>query len=251
MNVKRLVAVCDILGFRHLVLSQNLEDLLHGPLADFRRIVSFSVKHGGVPELPPPLQAIREQDRVGFAWFSDTVVIYAKDDDDLSCMNVLETVGRLLFATMWGFTRIRAGVAYGEFYADAANEIFVGPALVEAYEMEQAQAWAGGALTESAAARLPGRTTTGERFQWWVCKYPVPLKVGAQVKCSNLAVDWTQGSHRAFKLLWSPSHAEPTEEERTSNPSRYDKWMNTRQFHEVVCVTCHPSNRERDPLKAM
>jgi len=251
VNAKRLVAVCDILGFRDLVLSQNLEDLLHGDLALFCRLVSFSVKHGEVPELPPKLQAIREQDRVGFAWFSDTLVIYAKDDDDLSCRNVLETVGWLLFTTMWSSTRIRAGVAYGKFYADAANEIFVGPALVEAYEMEQAQMWAGAALTESAAARLPVRTTTGERFQWWVCKYPVPLKVDAQVKCSNLAVDWTQGSHCAFELLWSPSHAEPTEEERTSNPGRYVKWMNTRQFHEEVCVTCHPSNPERDPLKVM
>ena len=132
MTEKLLVAVCDILGFRKMVLSQDVQQLIDGDLSLFRRLVGFSVEQGEMPQLPPELKVLREQHRVGFAWFSDTVVIYATSDDDASCNNVLETVGRLLFTTMWSQTRLRVGIGYGQFFADTINEIYVGPALVEA-----------------------------------------------------------------------------------------------------------------------
>ena len=253
MADKRFIAVCDILGFRDLVMNRGLEDLMAKELSLFRRLLAFSVMHGDVPDIPPELPVLRNQDKVGLVCFSDTILLYALDDDDLSCRNVLERVGWLLFTTMISTypTRIRAGIAYGEFYADPTNELYVGPALVEAYELEQAQVWAGAALTERAAARLPDRISTGQRWQWWVCKYPAPLKSCARVSCSNLVVDWTQGNHKNFILEWSRSHPEPTPLERDADPGRYEKWVNTRRFHKEVCVTCFPGNRSRDPLKVM
>lgn len=251
MADKHFIAVCDILGFRSLVMTRGLEDLMASELSWFRRLLAFSVVHGDVPDLPPELSVLRNQGKVGFAWFSDTILVYALDDDDLSCRKVLETVGWLLFTTMTSSTRIRAGIAYGEFYADPTNELYVGPALVEAYELEQAQAWAGAVLTECAAARLPDRTSSGQRLQWWVCEYPAPLKSCARVSCSNLVVDWTQGIHKSFALEWSQSHPEPTQQERDADSGRYEKWVNTRRFHEEVCVSCFPGNWSRDPLKVM
>lgn len=251
MTDKRFVAVFDILGFKNLVDNRDIRELVTGDLALFRRLVGFSLNHGEVPELPPQLRTIREQGRVGFAWFSDTLFIYAKDDADLSCRNVLESVGWLLFNTMWKSTRLRGGISYGEFYAEPENEIYVGSAIVEAYKLEQAQQWAGAALAESAASRIPARTTTGERFQWWVCKYAVPLKRNADVCCSNLAVDWTQGIHERLELKWAPSQDEPTEAEKVERESDYQKWVNTRRFHEEVCITCYSTNRMRDPLKVI
>lgn len=244
MTEKRLVAVCDILGFKKMVLSQDVQQLLDGDLSLFRCLVAFSVEQGEVPDLPPALKALREQHRVGFAWFSDTVVIYARSDDDRSCNNVLETVGWLLFNTMWTQTRLRVGIAYGEFFADIINEIYVGRALVEAYELEQAQEWCGAALSESAAQRIATRNDYGELCEW-VCEYQVPIKQEAKgkVSCSNLAVDWTQGIHLGLELKWSPTADEPSEEERQG--AVYSKWKNTRQFHEEVCATCRRTNRRR------
>ncbi|MDO8283196.1 MAG: hypothetical protein Q7U10_11350 [Thermodesulfovibrionia bacterium] len=251
MIEKRLVAVCDILGFEKLI-EKDLRKLIDGELSLFQRLVGFSVNHGAVPELPPKLKEIRDQGRVGFTWFSDTLLIYAKDDEDLSCRNVLETVGWLLFTTMPTRTRLRCGVAYGEFFAEPENQLFVGPAIVEAYNLEQAQQWAGAALTDSAAKRLPEREMTGERFQWWVCKYPAPLKKQKKdVHCSELVVDWTQGIHKSFNLRWSHSHEEPTEAEKCEDESIYQKWINTRIFHEEVCIACNSINKIRDPLKVL
>lgn len=255
MSNKRLIAVCDILGFKKLVNNQNLDKLINEDLSLFRRLVAYSVNHGGVPELPPQLKTIREQDRVGFAWFSDTLLIYAKDDEDISCRNVLETVGWLLFSTMQTHTRLRCGISYGELYAEPENELFIGLAIVEAYELEKAQEWAGAALSESAARRIPERKTNGQRYQWWVCNYTVPLKPpkqGLNVNCSNLAIDWTQGIHKKpFDLKWSPSHDEPTLAERQKDESTCCKWENTCRFHREVCITCFSENKARDSLKVI
>jgi len=250
MTENRTVAVCDILGFRSLVLTRPLQELLHGELALFRKLVSFSVKHGDMPPLPPELHDMRSQNRVGFAWFSDTVLIYSRDDTDISCRNVIETVAWLLFSTMFTLTKVRAGIAYGEFTADSVNEAYFGRAIIEAYELEQAQEWAGAALTQAASDRLPRRDTTGARLQWHVCEYPVPLKPKHPCSnCSGLAVDWTQGIHTSFALQWSRQRKNPSDEERQNQPSICAKWDNTKRFHDTVCIQCHPHNRVRDPLK--
>ncbi len=111
MTRNRTIAVCDILGFRSLVMNRPLPELLQGELALLRKLVGFSVKHEEVTSLPPGLQDLRSQDRVGFAWFSDTLLIYSKDDTDISCRNVIETTAWLLFSTMLTPTRVRAGIA--------------------------------------------------------------------------------------------------------------------------------------------
>jgi hypothetical protein len=248
---KRLVAVCDILGFKELIKNRDLHQLIDGDLSLFRRLVGFSLNHGEAPQLPPALNTIREQNRVGFAWFSDTLFLYAKDDGDLSCQHLLESVAWLLFNTMWTPTRLRGGIGYGDFYAEPENELYVGPAILEAYELEQSQQWAGAALTDNAANRIPSRTTSGERFQWWVCQYSVPVKHDTQVRCSNLAIDWTQGIHKKVALKWSSSCDEPTEAEKLSDKSVCQKWANTRLFHEDICISCFSENKTRDPLKVI
>ncbi len=251
MSEKRLVAVCDILGFKNLILNQDLEELIEGKLSLFRRLVSFSIMHGQMPDLPQALKDLREQNRIGLAWFSDTIIFYAKKDDDISCRNVLETVNWLLFFTMQSETRIRAGIAYNEFFAEPKNEIFLGKAIVEAYELEQAQEWSGATLTLEAAARIPQPNTTGERFQWGICSYEVPMKQASSIKRSNRAIDWTQGTHDKYDFPWSKDETEPNEEKRLLDGNSYDKWENTRKFHRDICIACFLENKRRDPLKAM
>ncbi len=247
----RLIAVCDILGFKELVRTRPLSVLVDKDLSLFQRLAGFCVKHGSVPDVPPKLVEMRDQGRVGFAWYSDTVIIYAQNDEDISCRNVLETVGWLVFTSMMTSTKIRAGIAYGEFYADPDNEMLVGPAVVDAYELEQAQQWAGAALTTDAASRIPKRVSTGARYQWWLCEYDVPLKPNAGANCSNLAIDWTQFGHRGTKFKWSPQSDEPTAEDYTTRRSICEKWHNLIKFHESVCVECFPENGGRDPLKVL
>ena len=183
--------------------------------------------------------------------FQIQLFFFAKKDYDISCRNVLETVGWLLFHTMWSETRIRVGIAYNEFFAETKNEIFLGKAIVEAYELEQAQEWSGAALTLEAADRIPKPTSTGERFQWWICSYEVPMKPTASIKRSNLAIDWTQGTHDKCDFPWSKEETEPSEEKRLLAGNSYNKWENIRKFHRETCIDCFPANKGRDPLKVI
>ncbi len=249
--IRSTVAVCDILGFKRLVMTRPLDQLLERQLSFFRRLLSYSIKHENVPDLPPNLIDLRAQNRVGFAMFSDTILIYSKDDDDISCRNVIETVAWIILTNMSTELKIRAGIAYGEFFADPENELYYGPALVEAYELEKAQEWAGGSLTIGAAKRIPPITSTGERFQWYICNYPVPLKPDSGIMPSGIAVDWTQYIHNSMPFVWSEKNREPTEEDKSNHPSEYNKFKNTKKFHEDVCVQCFPENRGKYPLKVI
>jgi hypothetical protein len=232
------VAVCDILGFRSLILENPLRNLLDADFALFRKLLCRSLNQKDLPERPPGLKELRNQDRVGFAWFSDTVLIYAKNDDDDSCQNVIETVQWLVFHTICTRTKIRAGIAYGEFLPDPENELFLGRALVDAYELERSQEWFGAALTPSAVGRLPA-----DIYGWLVCKYDVPLKPKAKRECcGKMAVDWTLGIHDWFDSKWSPEKDLPDDDE---DPSLVAKWRNTCSFHDAVCTGCFPKNRRR------
>lgn len=73
MAEKRLVAVCDILGFKNLVKNRDITQLVAGDLFLFRRLVGFALNREEVPALSPELSNIRERARVSFAWFSDTL----------------------------------------------------------------------------------------------------------------------------------------------------------------------------------
>ena len=63
----------------------------------------------------PTLTDINTHAKVGIAWFSDTILLYTREDSDDCIRALLGTVGWLLFETILeGHTRIRAGVAYGK-----------------------------------------------------------------------------------------------------------------------------------------
>jgi hypothetical protein len=72
--------------------------------------------------------------------------------------------------------RIRGGISFGKAYIDEAESVFVGNPIVEAYQLEKKQQWAGVALTQSAVAKIPERARSGHLADWWVIPYDVPLK---------------------------------------------------------------------------
>jgi hypothetical protein len=132
---------------------------------------------------------LRKHPLIGFDWFSDTVLLYTREDTDDHCRELCATVAWLTFETMLrSDVRVRCGVAYGEAHIDEGNGIYVGRPIVEAHELEKAQIWAGGAFTESAVNRLPQIARGGKVFDWFVVPYRVPLKM--EGGATNLAVDW-------------------------------------------------------------
>lgn len=233
-----VIAVCDILGFSPLVESGQLGDVVEHALGWFRKSLHHSLHKNAFPENTPATRELERHPHVGVAWFSDTVLLYTKQDTDDSVRELLTAVGWLLFETMiHGNTRIRAGISYGEAFIDPENSIYVGKPIVEAYRLEQSQQWSGGALTESAVQRVPQMARTGRFADWWLIPYDVPLK--GQPPLRTLAVNWNLGIHAlGWRLLWSRESEIPSASDWATDPSICEKFMNTKAFHDANCHEC-------------
>jgi len=238
MRNQYLIAVCDILGFSTLVEKNSLDDVVSGALGWFRKALHHSLHKRDFPSEVPAKTAFVGNEHVGVAWFSDTVLLYTRRDDDEAVQQLILTIGWLLFETMiGGNTRIRGGISYGEAYIDEANSIFVGKPIVEAYRLEQQQQWSGAALTATGSNRIPEHIRSGQYADWWVVPYDVPLKTGATLR--TLAINWTWGFHDpTWRLRWSKSADVPTELDWQTQPDICEKFTNTKRFHDAICREC-------------
>jgi len=233
MAEKRVVAVGDLLGFTRTVLSTPLDVVMDGPVTFLMKALRHSAHREDWPWSKPTAQDLRSQKRVGLAWFSDTVLLYALDDSDEAAANVVETAAWLLYETFHASsTRMRIGVDYGEIHIDEVNGLYVGSALVHAYQLEEAQDWTGGALTQAAGDRLVG---TGA--EPWIVKYSVPLKEECEIVADH-AINWVYTPHLTLPMAWSPRNPEPTDEDFARYPTIVPKWRNTKAFHDAVCESC-------------
>lgn len=234
---KYTIAICDILGFSNLVQENPLNEVVEVHLGRLRKALHHSIHRDEFPSEPPSLESLQDQTKLGIAWFSDTVLLYTLEDGDENVRYLINALGWLLFETIRAVgTRLRCGVSYGEAFIDVDNSIYVGKPLIQAYRLEQAQAWSGGSLTCEAVERLPADAHISRSADWFLVPYSVPLKDGR--KMDTLAIDWTIGIHPRLELRWSESHATPPEEEWEERPSICEKWQNTKIFHDQVCRQC-------------
>jgi hypothetical protein len=232
------IALCDILGFSDLVKQTDLHTLVEMPLAWLRRFLHHSLHKDRFPAEVPSIAELNAHKKLGIAWFSDTLLFYTRMDDNDALLELYQTVGWLLFETMFhGDTRLRAGIAYGEAFIDPENSLFVGEPIIEAYEMEKCQKWSGAALCASALNRTPAGLLSGRDADCWVIPYPVPTKNGV---CETLAINWTTGHHYpGNQLRWSSVSPEPTAADWEARKPVCEKWRNTKRFHDQVCRHCN------------
>jgi len=152
---KRIVALGDILGFTRTVLANPADRVIAGPLQFLRNALEHSMNHAGWPVAVPTLAQLQSNPIVGFAWFSDTILLFAREDTERANTAVVETAAWLLHETMHApRSQMRFAIDYDELYVDESNGIYVGKAVVHTAQLEKEQEWSGGALTDEAAQRI-------------------------------------------------------------------------------------------------
>lgn len=238
-----MIAVLDILGFSLLIENNkdNLVSVSENVCGFIRQALDHSIRKEDFPKNKPSLFDVNDQEEIGIAWFSDTLLLYAKKNTDDDVRNFLVTMSWFMFETMLTpSSRFRGGIAYGKTYIDEKNSIFMGQPIISAYKMETWQAWAGAALTNSAVERVPDniKSNDGHCFSWGIVRYDVPIKGGPPI--NTFAIDWTRGAHvpGALDFRWSKDKEYPTEEDYKNNQSRCDKFVNTKLFHQKICRFC-------------
>ena len=97
------------------------------------------------------------------SWFSDTFIIYTGSD---SCQDFarLESAARIFFQRLiLKGIPVRGCISHGELYSQAKQNIFIGPALIEAHKYGEALDWVGFCLAPSVGEKLSGILSLDER----------------------------------------------------------------------------------------
>jgi len=137
----RWFAYLDLLGFTNLVQSNSIQDVLpiySEALNRMRKACKLGKKEVGLLS----------------SWFSDTFIIYTRSDS-LQDFAYLESAARNFFQLLIiKNIPARGCISHGKLYSKVNQNIFVGPALIEAHTYGEALDWIGFCLAPSVEAKL-------------------------------------------------------------------------------------------------
>ena len=134
-------------------------------------------------------------DQIRDFMFSDTIVAFSKSDSDNDALAIMLLSTELFAASLHNCVPLRGGIAHGQFEFNLEHNLFLGPALLDAYQLGESSQWLGIYMDEEvaeAASRLPvARSARGNPI---VVSWEVPCKGGTTE--SREVVNWPE-SHRA------------------------------------------------------
>ena len=146
---KRWFAYFDLLGFANLVRTHKIEHVL--PLyAEVLATITQKAES-------------RRSKGISYTWFSDTFIIFTRGSSEKE-FSLIEQVSRLFFQKLiLSQIPVRGALTVGLLYTQQQKNIFLGEALIDAYEYGEKQDWLGFLLTPSAYQHLEGTSLHLER----------------------------------------------------------------------------------------
>jgi hypothetical protein len=188
----RYVAHLDMLGMSNLVMRDPdlaWETLSKLTVAKHERLgLSFERIDTG--------QLI--QGRVSDFTFSDTIIAFSQSDNDADTQAIVLGVSELFHLALFYGIPLRGGIAHGRFRFDLKQNLFSGPALVQAYHLSEDAEWLGVRVDREVAQRASAIPIRSERGQPIVVPWSVPLKNaggdGSQV------IDWVEAHRNNFQV---------------------------------------------------
>ena len=137
---QRWFCYLDLLGFTDLVHNNDIANVMpiYGDV--------LATLKNATPRIKPG--------RIIFSWFSDTFILYSGGHSAQDFARI-ESVGRVFFERLIiRGVPVRGALTYGGLYSQSARNIFVGPALIDAYRYAENQDWLGFILTPRAIVRM-------------------------------------------------------------------------------------------------
>jgi hypothetical protein len=145
----RFVAHFDMLGMR--VLTKRKPALAWGAIRKLNDVRQRRLSI--VVESKLDGTKIRIDDRVTCLMFSDTILIFTKGDEDSDLKSIVYLSNELFAGSLAASIPIRGGIAWGPLTHDPEQGLFVGVALVDAYEIGETAQWLGVVVDEVVASR--------------------------------------------------------------------------------------------------
>lgn len=132
----RWVAYFDLLGMRARLRNHGHLEVFNAYQQAIKEFVRNSADHAVVSH----------------AWFSDTFLLATIDDSGKSFVELEQACRWFVYFMLTAGIPLKGAIACGHMYADFEHGIFIGDAMVEAYDYGEGQDWIGLLLCPSATA---------------------------------------------------------------------------------------------------
>ena len=137
---KRWFAYFDLLGFAQLVRASEI----HSVLPIYEKVL----------ETIEDKACLKQPKGLSYSWFSDTFIIFTRGSS-LEEFGLIEQAARLFFQRLiLHEIPVRGAISYGDLYSQQEKNIFLGEALMDAYEYGEKQNWLNFVISPSAAKAL-------------------------------------------------------------------------------------------------
>jgi hypothetical protein len=149
-------------------------------------------------------------DQVKSFIFSDTLIAFSKGNTQNDALALLLLTTEVFTLALHHCIPLRGGIAHGRFSFNLDQNLFSGPALIDAYELGEGSQWLGVVMDDTTAETLrntPIRSQTGKDA---VVQWEVPIKNG--VSLTRNVVNWVETHRHSYvgpvpltvELFYSP-----------------------------------------------
>ncbi|CAM4116222.1 hypothetical protein FLAN108750_11165 [Flavobacterium antarcticum] len=175
---KRFVCFLDIMGFKDLVMRNSHKDIYE--------LLNKLSKHRDDLENTSSLPEQYDSDTLKTVSFSDSIVIFTKDDRP-ECFEVLTfAVGWLFSQSLIDGIPMKGAIAFGEMSVNISSQIFFGQPLIDAYLLEEEVNYYG-IVVHDTVERYFDEYNVNKNIQKLYIDCLTPLKSG---KINHLNLNW-------------------------------------------------------------
>lgn len=226
-NMNKTVAFLDVLGFRGMIKSTSLSELVRK--YEFMVDSTAALNRPMFPEKELPTLFPNQTENEPWCnryIFSDSIILISLNDDDISCLKLLVYAWRFTQALLVSGMPVRGAITHGEVYENPSKNIVLGLALTKAYELEQKQQWIGVAIDSSTELGNPElfKSIRSEKqiMSNVFLRYPVPYKDGTTEELHTLNWRFNLFVEKGTRSLFTTSN-ENHIIEKVQNTLKYAK----------------------------
>jgi hypothetical protein len=137
------------------------------------------------------------RDQVLSFTFSDTIVLFSKSDAENDSMAMTIVATELFTRALYYCVPLRGGIAHGRFAFNLDQNLFSGPALLDAYRLGESSQWLGISVDEKVAGEVSrlsiGTSTRGKAM---IVNWEVPCKDKTVEK--RRVINWLESHRNAY-----------------------------------------------------
>ncbi len=196
INNLRYVAHIDILGFRSIV--EKSDDDAWNLLAIFCNDTILALdnlyKNATLRDSDKPIN-----ERYKCVLFSDTLLIFTLSDEWEDLLIIVFLVGQLFAVSVEKCIPVRGAISYGKFSINEEKSLYVGKALIDAYDISESSQWQGIVVSDQVAEKL--LTKNNAYASELIRKWNLEFKENDEIKSKDCyVINWVKAFKGRFNI---------------------------------------------------